>query len=153
MNIRTTVDKPIMACGHQYRGREIPATAAGIAFAAEIAEGSCDSCVKDQAQEQAQQAARELGFPDLIGSDKQVPFGVAMRDKIRQQLDGIGAEDQIVADALLYGITDAAWWIDHVYRKSDSAYALIEWLRPVVMVVASATPAVLQSSQVERIAA
>ncbi len=145
MNIRTTVDKPMMSCGHQYRGRDIPATQAGIAFAAELAEDTCDSCRKDQAQAEAQQAAHELGLPDLAGSEKQIPFGVAMRDKIRQQLDGIGSADQIVADALLYGITDAAWWIDHVYRKSDSAYALIEWLRPVV--------AVLQSSQVERIAA
>ena len=41
------------------------------------------------------------------------------------------ASDMAASEALLYGITDASWWIDH---KDEAADQLVAWVLPIVTI-------------------
>lgn len=123
---------PTHGCGHL--GRSMPDTASSRAYAAEHVEPSaCWSCERTEANLRAQAYAQQLGYPELVGkSSKQADYGIACRDMVRLRMDDLVAQApswEPYADAALYGITDAGWWID---RREEPAEAVLSWIAPVV---------------------
>lgn len=122
------------ACGHP--SRYLSESQAARAMIAQWATEDCGACVRYQRDLDAIQTAREIGLPDLEGSDKQVSWARAIREDARVMLgtyvDKHSTPTDIAsAEALLYGITDAGWWID---RKDCAADQLVAWVRPIVTI-------------------
>ena len=123
---------PTHSCGHM--GKPMPDTASSRAYAAEHVETAlCWSCERFEANERAQSYARQLGYPELVGkSAKQSDYGIACRDMIRLRFDDLLSQApswEPYADAALYGITDAGWWID---RREEPAESVLSWVQPIV---------------------
>lgn len=96
----------------------------------------CGACIRYARDLEAIQTARELGLPDLVGSDKQIAYARAIREDARvmlaQYMDKHSTpSDMAASEALLYGITDAPWWIDH---KDEAADQLMAWVLPIVTI-------------------
>jgi hypothetical protein len=103
---------------------------------AQWATEDCGACIRYARDLEAIQTARELGLPDLEGSDKQVSWARAIREDARVMLTSYvdkhsTASDLASVEAVLYGITEASWWID---RKDMAADQLIAWVRPIVTI-------------------
>ena len=126
---------PTHRCGHM--GKTMPDTATAHAFAAEaIATVDCWSCTRAEHGVVAAEMMEKLGLPQMIGaSEKQEMFARDVRERIRQDMESEGLANDPAADALLYGVTDARWWLD---RKDAPAADVIAWIRPVVDVALSA---------------
>lgn len=114
----------------------MPDTISARAFAAESVETvDCWQCERAAHGMKAADMARTLGLPDMRGkSESQEMFARDVRERIRQELEDAGSGNDPAADALLYGITDARWWLD---RKEAPAHDVLAWVRPIVQVVAS----------------
>ena len=122
------------ACGHPTRYLSESNAARGMT--AQWATEDCGACVRYARDLEAIQTARELGLPDLTGSDKQVSWARSIREDARVMLGTYmdkhsTASDMAASEALLYGITDAAWWID---RKDWDASMLVAWVLPIVTI-------------------
>lgn len=122
------------ACGHPTRYLSESNAARGMI--AQWATEDCGACVRYARDLEAIQTARELGLPDLTGSDKQVSWARSIREDARVMLGTYmdkhsTASDMAASEALLYGITDAAWWID---RKDWDASMLVAWVLPIVTI-------------------
>ena len=122
------------ACGHP--SRYLSESQAARAMIAQWATEDCGACVRFARDLEAIQTARELGLPDLTGSDKQVSWARSIREDARVMLGTYmdkhsTASDMAASEALLYGITDAAWWID---RKDWDASMLVAWVLPIVTI-------------------
>lgn len=122
------------ACGHP--SRYLSESQAARAMIAQWATEDCGACVRYARDLEAIQTARELGLPDLTGSDKQVSWARSIREDARVMLGTYmdkhsTASDMAASEALLYGITDAAWWID---RKDWDASMLVAWVLPIVTI-------------------
>lgn len=129
---------PTHACGHM--GKSLPDTASSRAYAAEHVEPfACWSCERADQNARAAEMASTLGLPELVGkSSKQADYGIPCREALRIRMDELVAASpswEPYADAALYGITDAGWWIDR--RESEAADALA-WIMPIVDQVRSA---------------
>ena len=122
------------ACGHP--SRYLSESQAARAMIAQWATEDCGACIRYARDLEAIQTARELGLPDLEGSDRQIAYARAIREDARVMLgtyvDKHSTPTDIAAvEALLYGITDAPWWID---RKDFAADQLVAWVRPIVTI-------------------
>ena len=122
------------ACGHP--SRYLSESQAARAMIAQWATEDCGACVRYARDLEAIQTARELGLPDLTRSDKQVSWARSIREDARVMLGTYmdkhsTASDMAASEALLYGITDAAWWID---RKDWDASMLVAWVLPIVTI-------------------
>lgn len=126
---------PTHRCGHM--GRAMPDTATARAFAAEAIEPTdCWDCTRMAHGLMAAEMMEKLGLPPMIGtSEKQETYARDVRERIRQDMESEGIANDPAADALLYGITDARWWLD---RKDAPAADVIAWIKPVVDVALSA---------------
>lgn len=136
---------PTHRCGHM--GRAMPDTATARAFAAEAIEPTdCWDCTRMAHGLVAAEMMERLGLPPLSiltdrdgritePSERQQTFARDIRERIRQELEDAGSADTPAADALLYGVTDARFWLD---RKERPAAELIAWIKPVVDVALSA---------------
>lgn len=122
------------ACGHP--SRFLSESQAARAMIAQWATEDCGACVRYQRDLDAIQAARELGLPDLTGTDKQVNYARAVREDARVMLTQYvdkhsTASDLAAVEALLYGISESRWWLDH---KDEAADQLVDWVRPLVTI-------------------
>lgn len=125
----------------------MPDTQTARAFAAETIEtADCWDCTKAEHGIHAAEMMAQLGLPPLTivtdgkgipreASQLQQDFARDIRERIRQELEDAGSADTPAADALLYGVTDARFWLD---RKERPAAELIAWITPVVDVALSA---------------
>lgn len=123
------------ACGHPTRYLAESQAARGMI--AQWAVEECGSCQRHARDMAAIQTARDLGLPDLTGSDRQVSWARSIREDARVMLTAYidrnpTPSDMAASEALLYGITDAGWWIGH---KDDAADQLIAWVSPIVAIV------------------
>jgi hypothetical protein len=136
-----TMVTPVHSCGCQ--GKPQRNNAAGQAMAAAFALVECFTCQRTTGYEAAVRMAETLQLPDLDGSrevsrrgSSQYSYSMTVRETIRQRLDEAYPDpapaDRACADAVLYGITDSSWWLD---RKDAEAYAVLEWVRPIVQIV------------------
>lgn len=122
-------------CGHEAFLRAGRDSAAVIAS---LAERDCRSCSHESARADAAAVASQLGLPALVnGSDKQRAWALSIRENVRQRLEEIPAYrgGTPATDALLYGISDARWWIDH---REDPLPELVGWVDRIVSVALSA---------------
>lgn len=123
---------PTHRCGHM--GRGMPDTASSRAYAAEHVEtADCWSCERLTANEHARSIADTLNLPELVAkSDRQAGYGLACRETLRQRIEELVTQApswEPYADAALYGITDAGWWID---RREQEPGTVLQWIAPVV---------------------
>lgn len=122
------------ACGHP--SKYLAESQAARAMIAQWATEDCYHCQRMARDIAAVQEAQRLGLPDLVGSDKQVSWARTVRDEARVMLAAWVDKNSTVSDvaaseALLYGITDAGWWID---RKGWAADQYIAWMSPIVTI-------------------
>jgi hypothetical protein len=122
-------------CGHEAFLRAGRDTAAVIES---LAERDCRTCGHENARKDAAAVAEQLGLPVLVnGSDKQVAWALSIRDGVRRSIEEIPAlrGGTPATDALLYGVSDARWWIDH---RDDPLMELIGWVDRIVSVALAA---------------
>lgn len=87
--------------------------------------------------------AAQLGLPALTnGSEKQLAWALSIREDVRQRMDEIPAYrgGTPATDALLYGVSDARWWIDH---RDDPLPELVAWIDRIVSVAMASRPMVV----------
>lgn len=123
---------PVHSCGHD--GRSMPDTASSHAYATEhVSTVPCWSCDRAERDEMAREMTRTLGLPELVAkSEKQERYAIVSREDLRQRMDALVTSAPSwmpYADAALYGITDASWWID---RREQEATDALAWIVPVV---------------------
>ena len=124
------------ACGHP--SKYLPDSIAARAMIAEWAFEDCVPCVRMARDIAAAQMAREMGLPDLIGSDKQVQWARSVREDARAQLctytETHATPEVLAAAEMVLYWQDAGWWIDR--DKSGEVYPekLIAWVAPLVTV-------------------
>lgn len=122
------------SCGHP--SKYLAESQAARAMIAQWATEECFHCQRMARYQEAVTEAQRLGLPDLNGTDKQVPWAMQVRDEARVMLAAWVDKHSTVSDvaaseALLYGITDADWWLD---RKDWAADQLIAWMSPIVTI-------------------
>lgn len=126
------------ACGHDGTAWD-RGTKASADYLAEMTQQECSSCLRQALFQAAVDMARELALPDLEGSDKQVPWAITLRDGLRQGLGAVLEGAQVRNDpelpylmagvnGLLYGVTDAGYWIDKG-KLPDPQSLASEWAR------------------------
>lgn len=117
-------------CGHEAFLRSNATTAQRDG----LAERDCRDCVKAARNADAIATAQALGLPEMVnGSAKQTGWAIAIREQVRQAIEDLphDPERDVLADALLYGITDATWWIDH---RDDGTLDILRWVEPIVTI-------------------
>jgi hypothetical protein len=116
--------------------RYLSESQAARAMIAQWAFEDCSACVKWARDEAAITNARDLGLPDLIGSDKQVSWARSIREEARAALsDYLAAhgtvQDMLASDVLMFGMDDAGWWIT---RKDWGPDKIVSAVSPIVTI-------------------
>lgn len=105
--------------------------------------GLCPQCWEAEKQkkyeeekQKALEIADELGYPELVGTEKQIAWAVTLRQKTQQVFDDILAKtvgeenDKELVITLWRRViakhTDAKWWIDNA--RNVNSLAIREWL-------------------------
>lgn len=90
---------------------------------------SADSGVTEQLREnldKASEFAADHGFEQLVGSVRQVEYGLVVRHRFVQQILGVVDEsEQVKVLSCVGGIVSASWWL---HRKNYSTEQMIEAL-------------------------
>lgn len=98
----------------------------------------CFHCIRYARDMEAIAIAHELGLPDLIGSEKQVPWARTIREDARAQLcvytETHTTALDLAASELILHWQDAGWWIDREQAGDVYPEKLIEWFRPIVTI-------------------
>lgn len=83
-------------------------------------EGMCTACYREWQATQSAKQNKELGLPELKGTEKQIAWAEKIRRQAVEELDRVG---RLVPEGtidqyreglnLMYGKNHASWWIDH----------------------------------------
>lgn len=97
-------------------------------------EEMCDDCYSEWKTAQCAQQNKELGLPELTGTEKQIAWAEKIRYQAMDELTRIGKlvhedkQDQFREGLnLIYGKEQASWWIDHrdQFEYTDSVSRLV----------------------------
>lgn len=123
------------ACGHEGRENIIGPTKNRQWIADRKFEGLCYECYQAKLEEErevankaAEEKAKEMGLPELTGTEKQVAWANTIRQEIIEYLEKYANEDMFsdregYQKALYYMIqtkTKASWYIDHRHVSIES---------------------------------
>lgn len=93
----------------------------------------CDECEAAERERQNAEAAaanREMGLPELIGTENQVGWAESIRHRFMDELDDmmerykdetVTEEGQVIIDTLM-AQTRASWWIDHRHLPLEQLF-------------------------------
>jgi hypothetical protein len=82
-------------------------------------EEMCDACFREWKTAQCAKQNKELGLPELKGTEKQIAWAERIRHSAVEELERMGGQFEDEQDwfreglELIYKQDSAAWWIDH----------------------------------------
>ena len=109
-------------CGHTIRKQLIGKINDRMSYIEWCKDNLCPECVKKHSIEKADKVAKEMGLPELAGSEKQIAWAKTIRNNAIETINYLLckkiADDKKelfmgIVDKYLFQQTSAKWWIDN----------------------------------------